>query len=61
MSEWKPMHVEPPDAGIDLWSPSMGRITDCSWDWHGGCWKNIEGRFYEDDFTHWMLVPEPPK
>lgn len=58
--EWHPIETADMMDEIDLWSPTLGRVTDCSWDWHGGCWKNIEGRFYEGDFTHWMPLPPPP-
>ena len=59
--KWQTIASAPINAPIDLWSPTIGRQTDCEWDWHGGCWKNMEGRFYEDDFTHWMPLPEPPE
>jgi len=44
---------------VDIYSETMGRMIDCSYNYDDECWLN-----YNDDdiehVTHWMPQPESP-
>lgn len=59
MSGWQTMDTVPRDGTIvDLWHKGGGRMVDVWWIEEDQCWSNL---FTDDDFTHWMLPPEPPR
>lgn len=55
--KWQPISTAPKDGTIvDLWHNRYGRITDTWWDDNHWIALSID----DQEFTHWMLVPEPP-
>jgi hypothetical protein len=60
MSErgWKPIGTAPKDRMILAYSPSNGVLLVS---WYCERWDDGEGRPFENDITHWMPVPDPPR
>ena len=57
MSEWKPIETAPRDGTpVDLWHKLGFRVVETWWD--DDCWSCVMD---DDDFTHWMPIPDPPE
>jgi hypothetical protein len=59
VSRWQPINTAPRDGTpVDLWHKSGFRMTEPWWDRDDKVWSCAMGN---DQFTHWMPVPESPK
>ena len=56
--EWQPIETAPKDGTlVDLWHKDRFRIAETWWDPSDECWSSCHD---DDDFTHWMPLPEAP-
>jgi hypothetical protein len=64
MKHWQPIETAPKDGTvIDVWCPSIGRMTDVYWlGMPSSCWFS-RNAFVNSivEPTHWQPLPEPPK
>jgi hypothetical protein len=64
MSEWQPIKTAPrDDTSILVWpGPRVDLCQVVHWMDEGACsgWFNGNFLYDEDEFTHWMPLPEPP-
>ncbi|MGL4649948.1 MAG: hypothetical protein ACRC1H_11110 [Caldilineaceae bacterium] len=59
-TEWQPIATAPRDGTpVDLWHRQGFRIAEQWWDAEDQVW--VSDTRSDEDFTHWMPPPAPPK